>query len=148
MAKSISFLPCSSSTPITNLIHPKLSNSLKIHASNFYNYPLASKIIVKNLPFSISESRLLNEFSKYGQIAEVKLVKDEARKKSKGYAFIQYTSQEEAVLALESMDHQCFDGRVLFVEVAKPQKNNFDGYPKTSGPPQEQHLATEDDVDE
>lgn len=36
----------------------------------------------------------------------VKLVKDEARKKSKGYAFIQYTSQEEALLALESMDDQ------------------------------------------
>lgn len=36
----------------------------------------------------------------------VKLVKDEATKKSKGFAFIQYASQEDAMLALESMDHE------------------------------------------
>lgn len=36
----------------------------------------------------------------------VNLVKDEARKKSKGFAFIQYASQEEALLAIESMDYK------------------------------------------
>ncbi|CAL5346321.1 unnamed protein product [Camellia sinensis] len=36
----------------------------------------------------------------------VKLVMDEKVKRSKGYAFIQYTSQEDALLALESMDHK------------------------------------------
>lgn len=85
-----------------------------------------------DLPFSASESRLLKEFSKYGQIAEgrfgcicssnklyiiclwlfylcqlaVRLITDKARQKSKGFAFIQYTSQEAALLALESMDYQ------------------------------------------
>ncbi|GFP78915.1 zinc finger CCCH domain-containing protein 42 [Phtheirospermum japonicum] len=103
MANFLSFLPHSSSISLTNQTRPGLS---KIHALNFDSYPLASRVIIKNLPFSTSQSRLVSEFSKYGQIAEVKLVKDEARKKSKGYAFIQYTSQEEAVLALESMDHQ------------------------------------------
>ncbi|XP_057797043.1 small RNA-binding protein 11, chloroplastic [Salvia miltiorrhiza] len=140
MANSVSFLAYSSSTPFTN----KSPNS-KI---NCEIYPLASKIIVKNLPFSASESRLLKEFSKFGQIAEVKIIKDEARQKSKGFAFIQYTSQEAALLALESMDYQLFDERQLFVELAKPRKSDFGGYPRTSGPPQEQSLATLDDVDE
>ncbi|KAG6384455.1 hypothetical protein SASPL_155725 [Salvia splendens] len=87
-----------------------------------------------DLPFSASESRLLKEFSKYGQIAEVRLVKDEVRQKSKGFAFIQYTSQEAALLALESMDYQLFDERQVFVELAKPRKSDFGGYPRTSGP--------------
>ncbi|CAL5321169.1 unnamed protein product [Camellia sinensis] len=39
-------------------------------------------------------------------IAEVKLVMDEKVKRSKGYASIQYTSQDDALLALESMDHK------------------------------------------
>lgn len=97
----------------------------------------------------------------------VKLVKDETTKKSKGYAFIQYNSQDDALRALESMDHQVvlfailalflffilgyllllrfrnlnrifvqyFDGRVIFVELAKPRKHMYGGYPKTSGPP-------------
>ncbi|GFP83471.1 hypothetical protein PHJA_000490500 [Phtheirospermum japonicum] len=64
----------------------------------------------------------------------------------KGYAFIQYTSQEEAVLALESMDHLLLDGKRLFVEIAKPRNNDFDGYPRTLGLPQEQlAMPTEDD---
>jgi len=36
----------------------------------------------------------------------VKIVKDEVTRRSKGYAFIQYTSQENAMLALDSMDHK------------------------------------------
>ncbi|XP_042042990.1 small RNA-binding protein 11, chloroplastic-like [Salvia splendens] len=124
MANTVSFLASSSS--FTN----KSPNS-RIYCQN---YPLASKIIVKNLPFSASESRLLKEFSKYGQIAEVRLVKDEVRQKSKGFAFIQYTSQEAALLALESMDYQLFDERQVFVELAKPRKSDFGGYPRTSGP--------------
>ena len=36
----------------------------------------------------------------------VKLVKDDFTKRSKGYAFIQYTSQDDAMLAIENMDKQ------------------------------------------
>ncbi|KAL3833813.1 hypothetical protein ACJIZ3_008549 [Penstemon smallii] len=141
MAKTLwCYLPYSTSIP--NHGKPKSAN-LKIHASDVVRYPLASKIIVKNLPYSINESCLQDKFSKFGQIAEVKLIKDEATKKPKGYAFIQYTSQEEAMLALEIMDHQYFDGRLLYVDIAKPQNNDFGGYPKTSGPPLE---ATESDT--
>ncbi|PKI71230.1 hypothetical protein CRG98_008405 [Punica granatum] len=54
---------------------------------------------------------------------------------SKGYAFIQYTCQEEAVLALENMDHKKFDGRLIYVELARPGKEAFCGAPRTCGPP-------------
>ncbi|CAL8149605.1 unnamed protein product [Prunus armeniaca] len=81
------------------------SKSLKLKAS-FFDYPLASKILVKNIPYSTSENSLQEKFSNFGQIAEVKLVKDETSRRSKGYAYIQYTSQDDAMLALENMDHQ------------------------------------------
>ncbi|CAA0830842.1 RNA-binding (RRM/RBD/RNP motifs) family protein [Striga hermonthica] len=142
MAKILSFHPYSSPTPFSNKTHHRLSISSNINASNNSNLPLASKIIVRNLSFSTSQSHLVSEFSKYGRIAEVKLVEDKATKKPKGYAFIQYTSQEEAMLALESMDHQFFDGRTLFVDIAKPRKSDFGDYPKASGPPQE-HMVIE-----
>uniref|UniRef100_A0A5B7BWR5 RRM domain-containing protein n=1 Tax=Davidia involucrata TaxID=16924 RepID=A0A5B7BWR5_DAVIN len=132
-----------SETSLANRTYPK---SLKLHASLF-GYPLASKIMVRNLSYSTSESRLLKEFSNFGLIAEVKLIKDEATKRSKGYAFIQYTSQDDAMLALESMDHKYFDGREIFVELAK-LKNNFGGYPITSGPPKEKNLLMQDDAKE
>ncbi|CAA3027476.1 glycine-rich RNA-binding 4, mitochondrial [Olea europaea subsp. europaea] len=152
MAKSIGFyssstpIPYSSCGPSSNA-NSRPPNFLKLRAS-YSDYPLASKIIVKNVPLSTSESSLQKEFSKFGQIAEVKLVKDEATKKSKGFAFIQYASQEDAMLALESMDHEYFDGRVLYVELAKPRKKDFGGYPKTSGPPQQQSGTTKNEIDE
>ncbi|KAK3028381.1 hypothetical protein RJ639_038055 [Escallonia herrerae] len=88
-----------------------------------------------DLSYSTSETCLQKKFSNFGQIAEVKLVKDEATKKSKGFAFIQYDSQDAAMQALESMNHKYLDGRLIFVELAKPGKSMYGGYPRTCGPP-------------
>lgn len=122
--------------------------SLKLRAS-FFDYPLASRVIVRNLPYSTSERSLLENFSNFGQIAEVKLIIDKTRRRSKGFAFIQFTSQDDAMLAIENMDHQNLDGRMIYVEVAKPGKDAFGGYPRTSGPPiqqQQQHLQEQEEV--
>ncbi|KAL1186093.1 hypothetical protein V6Z11_A01G156000 [Gossypium hirsutum] len=115
--------------------------------ASLFNYPLASRIFVRNLPYSSKESSLQKEFENFGQIAEVKIAKDDFTKRSKGYAFIQYTSQNDALLAVENMDQQVFDGRMIYVEIAKPGKDRFRGYPKTSGPPTtKQQLQQSNDV--
>ncbi|CAK9158483.1 unnamed protein product [Ilex paraguariensis] len=101
-----------------------------------------------DLSYSTSESCLHKEFSNFGHVAEVRLVKDEATKRSKGYAFIQYTSQDNALQAIENMDQKHFDGRVIHVELAKLGKNVYGGYPKTSGPPKEQNLPRQDEANE
>ncbi|GLT52372.1 hypothetical protein SLA2020_257200 [Shorea laevis] len=113
--------------------HYRSHKDLKLRAS-LYGFPLASKIMVRNLPYSTNESSLQMEFSKFGPIAEVKLVKDGLAKRSKGFAFIQYTSQDDAILALENMDQKLFDGRLIYVEIAKIGKERFHVDPKTSGP--------------
>ncbi|KAL5773666.1 hypothetical protein ACOSP7_013306 [Xanthoceras sorbifolium] len=115
--------------------------SLSLRAS-LPNYPLASRIMVRNLPFTTQENSLQQEFSNFGEIAEVKLIKDKSTRRSKGYAFIQFTNQDDALLALENMDHKEFDGRLIFVEIAKPGRDTFGGVPITSGPPKKQHLLT------
>lgn len=102
--------------------------------ASFFDYPLASRIMVRNIPYSLNESRLLKEFSTFGHVAQVEVAKDEETKRSKGYAFIQYTCQDDAVLALENMDRKKLDGRVVYVELARPGKEAFDR-PRTCGPP-------------
>ncbi|KAJ9168485.1 hypothetical protein P3X46_020002 [Hevea brasiliensis] len=121
--------------------------NLTLRASSLSNssFPLASRIIVRNLGYWVSDSSLQKEFSSFGEIAEVKLVKDEITKRPKAYAFIQYTCQDDAILALENMDQKIFDGRLIYVELAKPGKGSFEGYPKASGPPK-QHLQEKDEV--
>ncbi|KAI3798445.1 hypothetical protein L1987_33721 [Smallanthus sonchifolius] len=103
----------------------------------------STKIIVRNLSYTTSESCLKEQFSNFGQVAEVKLVKDQSSKKSKGYAFVQYTNQDDAMSALETMDQKYLDGRVLFVELAKPMDKRS-ACLKTSGPPQGSPYSAED----
>ncbi|XP_010536911.1 PREDICTED: glycine-rich RNA-binding protein 4, mitochondrial [Tarenaya hassleriana] len=131
--------PVASPSSLLNRRNPKFT---RIHAS-LSNYPLASKIMVKNLPFATSEHFLQKEFSAFGEIAEVKVVKDGSTKRSKGYAFIQYKCQDDAMLALETMDRQVYNGRVIYVDIAKPGKDDFRGYPRTSGPPEKRQPPEE-----
>ncbi|CAL5443352.1 unnamed protein product [Camellia sinensis] len=53
------------------------------------------------------------------------LVMDEKVKRSKGYAFIQYTSQDDALLALESMDHKgrLKNGNIAAIKVLSPESS-------------------------
>ncbi|XP_004490616.1 small RNA-binding protein 11, chloroplastic [Cicer arietinum] len=110
------------------------------------DYPLASKIVVKNLPYSTAETTLQNKFSNFGKIAEVQMVKDVITKRSKGLAFIQYTSQDDAMLALETMDQKDFCGRMISVELAK-LRWDIGGPPRATGPPKKWNLP-EEQVDE
>ncbi|XP_072969425.1 uncharacterized protein [Typha angustifolia] len=88
------------------------SSSTKRNARNLMDWypdlPPGSRVFVRNLPYSTGEATLIKLFSKFGQIVEVKLAKHEQSKRSKGYAFIQYSSQDHAVLALEQMDQKAF----------------------------------------
>nr|XP_019703682.1 U11/U12 small nuclear ribonucleoprotein 31 kDa protein isoform X1 [Elaeis guineensis] len=88
---------CSPSSLPSNGMNPKAS---------LPNLPIGSRLFVSNLPFSIGEATLIKLFSKFGRIVEVKLAKHEETKKSKGYAFIQYSSQDDALLAMEQMDQR------------------------------------------
>ncbi|KAJ8758767.1 hypothetical protein K2173_000488 [Erythroxylum novogranatense] len=126
-------------------LRASLSNSKSNSNSNF---PLASRIMVRNLEYSINENSLLKEFSNFGEVAEVKLVKDQTTAKRKAYAFIQYTSQDDAILALENMDGRVVDGRLIYVELARPQKNGVRQYPVASGPPKNKKKPHSQEQDE
>ncbi|XP_077221006.1 small RNA-binding protein 11, chloroplastic-like isoform X2 [Tasmannia lanceolata] len=123
------------SATILSYPNHKSLKALKLRAS----LPPASKIFVRNISYSTNESSLRKDFSDFGQIVEVKLAKDEGTKRSKGYAFVQYTSQEAAMLAIEQMDSKCLDGRTIYVELAKARPDIFGAYPITSGPPTEKN---------
>ncbi|KOM25486.1 hypothetical protein LR48_Vigan107s000500, partial [Vigna angularis] len=121
---------------------------LTLRASSLrHDYPLASKIVVKNLPYSTGEITLQKEFSNFGKIAEVKMVKDMKTKRSKGIAFIQYTCQDDAMLALETMDQKDFYGRTIYVEIARLGWDCFGATPRASGPPKKWNLPEQEVVD-
>ncbi|XP_041001007.1 glycine-rich RNA-binding protein 3, mitochondrial-like [Juglans microcarpa x Juglans regia] len=80
----------------------------------------SSKIFIKGLPQSMSEGRLHKAFSHYGEVSQVKLVVDRDSGQSLGFACIWFTSEDTAKLAVKEMNGKFFDGRFVYVTIAKP----------------------------
>ena len=84
-------------------------------------------IYVGNLLFDVSESDLREAFGKFGEITEVRLIMDKYSGKSKGFAFIEMPSKEEAEKAIEEMNGKEFMGREITVSEAKPKTDRGGG---------------------
>ncbi len=89
-----------------------------------------NKLYVGNLSYSVDESHLEQLFSTYGNIDEVALIKDRDTGRSKGFAFVTFSSQEAAEKALEQNGKE-LEGRTLRVNLAR--ERNDRGGSKSGG---------------
>ncbi|XP_019195675.1 PREDICTED: glycine-rich RNA-binding protein 4, mitochondrial-like [Ipomoea nil] len=96
---------------------------------------VASKLFVGGLSFYTTEKGLSETFSQFGQVIEAKVITDRVSDKSKGFGFVTYASQDEAETALKEMNGKPLNGRVIFVDYAKP-KTFGGGMPIARGPPE------------
>ncbi|KAK4593224.1 hypothetical protein RGQ29_017384 [Quercus rubra] len=77
------------------------------------------KLFVTGLSFYTSEKTLRAAFEGFGELVEVKIIMDKISKRSKGYAFIEYTTEEAASAALKEMNGKIINGWMIVVDVAK-----------------------------
>ncbi|XP_010278062.1 PREDICTED: RNA-binding protein 1 [Nelumbo nucifera] len=82
---------------------------------------VSTKLYVSGLSFRTTEESLRNAFKNFGQLIEVNLVMDRRANRPRGFAFLRYATEEESKKAIEGMHGKFLDGRVIFVEVAKPR---------------------------
>ncbi|CAL9101758.1 organelle RRM domain-containing protein 6, chloroplastic isoform X2 [Musa acuminata AAA Group] len=83
----------------------------------------STKLYVSGLSFRTTEESLRNAFQNFGQLVEVNLVMDRIANRPRGFAFLRYATEEESKKAIEGMHGKFLDGRVIFVEVAKPRSD-------------------------
>ncbi|KAF5205644.1 Multiple rna-binding domain-containing protein, partial [Thalictrum thalictroides] len=81
------------------------------------------RLFVRNLPYTATEDDLTELFQTFDHLSQVHLVLDKDTKRSKGYAYILYAFPESAVRALEELDKSIFQGRLLHIMPAQPQKS-------------------------
>lgn len=80
----------------------------------------SEQIYIGNLSYKVGERDLKNHFSQYGEIIEVRIVKDRRTGRSKGYAFVTFATARDAKKSL--VDHgRELAGRSLVVHIAKPR---------------------------
>jgi len=82
---------------------------------------MANKLFVGNLPFTMTDDQLMGIFAPYGQIASANIVKDKYSGRSKGFAFVEYATEEEAKAAMQALDGSDQEGRKLAVKEALPR---------------------------
>ncbi|KAM0922633.1 hypothetical protein ACQ4PT_006103 [Festuca glaucescens] len=78
----------------------------------------------KGLSFYTSEKTLREAFEPFGELVEVKIIMDRISKRSKGYAFIEYTTEEAGGAALKAMNGEIINGWMIVVDVAKTKSRD------------------------
>jgi cold-inducible RNA-binding protein len=82
---------------------------------------MGKKLYVGNLPFSVTETALIDSFSAYGTVESAHLITDRDTGRAKGFGFIEMSSDEEARVAIEGMNGKELEGRALTVNEARPK---------------------------
>jgi hypothetical protein len=78
-----------------------------------------TKVFVGNLAFKTTEQSLVDAFKTYGTVVDAKIITRGRR--SLGYGFVEFATEEEAKKAIAGMDQKELDGRTLNVEEANPR---------------------------
>lgn len=87
-----------------------------------------NKLYVGNLPYSMRDDDLQQHFARFGQVSSAKVMVDRDTGRSKGFAFVEMSSGEDAQSAIRGMNGQSFDGRALIVNEARPREERPSGF--------------------
>ena len=83
---------------------------------------MGRKLYVGNLPYSADQQFLQDRFSQVGTVDSVNVIADRDTGRSRGFAFVEMSSNAEAQKAIEELNGVDCDGRALTVNEARPQK--------------------------
>ncbi len=82
---------------------------------------MGRKLYVGNLPYSATEQDLSDKFAAFGTVKSVKLITDRDTGQSKGFGFVEMSSDSEAQKAMQELNGSSLDGREITVNEAKPK---------------------------
>lgn len=88
---------------------------------------MGKKLYVGNLAFSVTENSLNDLFSQHGTVDSCRLITDRDSGRSKGFGFVEMSTDEEAQSAIDALGGQEFEGRALTVNEARPQEPRSGG---------------------
>lgn len=89
---------------------------------------MARRLYVGNLPFSAGETELQELFAQAGSVESVKVMRDMATGRARGFAFVEMSTDDEAQAAIDKFHNYEFGGRNLTVNEARPRAERSGGF--------------------
>lgn len=93
---------------------------------------MEAKLYVGNLSYETTEQGLRELFMQAGNVVSVALIKEPGTNRSKGFAFVEMSSQAEVQKAISMFNSYTLDDRQLTVNMARPREERG-GFPQRGG---------------
>ncbi|MEK6695373.1 MAG: RNA-binding protein [Nitrospirota bacterium] len=88
---------------------------------------MGTKLYVGGLPYSTTEQQLSELFAQQGSVTSAKVITDKFTGQSRGFGFVEMSTEEEAQKAISALNGTQLDGRTMTVNEAKPQEKRTGG---------------------
>ncbi len=88
---------------------------------------MGRKIYVGNLGYNVTGADLETLFAAHGTVSSAQVISDRSTGQSKGFAFVEMSTDDEAKAAIAALNGQQRDGRAMTVNEAKPKENRPGG---------------------
>ncbi len=82
---------------------------------------MGKKLYVGNMSYDVDSSSLEQMFAPHGTVESAQVIEDRSTGRSKGFGFVEMSTEEEAQAAITAMNGQDHNGRALTVNEAKPR---------------------------
>jgi RNA recognition motif-containing protein len=83
---------------------------------------MATKLFVGGLAYSVNDDQLKDLFAAAGTVVSAQVIVDKYSNQSKGFGFVEMSSEEEAKKAIDELNGKDFEGRSIAVNEARPQE--------------------------
>lgn len=84
---------------------------------------MATKLYVGGLPYRTTDSELQETFAAHGTVVSAKVITDRETGQSRGFGFVEMSSDDEAQAAVSAMNGTEMEGRKIVVNEARPLEN-------------------------
>ncbi len=88
---------------------------------------MGTRIYVGNLPYSADNAQLTQMFSAYGDVVDARVITDRDSGQSKGFAFVEMSTEESARQAIAELNGTLLDNRALRLDEASERPNGGRG---------------------
>jgi cold-inducible RNA-binding protein len=89
---------------------------------------MGRKLYVGNFPYETGEADLQDLFARAGNVESVKVMRDMATGRARGFAFVEMSTDEEAQKAITELNEYQVGGRSLTVNEARPKPERSGGF--------------------